>query len=159
MLCIDNPESARPRWDRVVHNDGYGLSGCVVCDIKRHLLALRDPLIGEPGSYFIGRQSVGAAASTTRTGVKGLLKDAGLPHSGMIRFVPLENAANEGLLRGPGGRGFVDRFGNVWIRGRGQTVGELHWDVQLSEVGKKQLGWLSKSGNHLNVTRDGRIAH
>jgi hypothetical protein len=120
---------------------------------------LRDPLIGEPGSYFIGRQSVGAAASTTRTGVKGLLKDAGLPHSGKIRFVPLEDAATQGLLKGPGGRGFVDRFGNVWVRPRGQIVGEAHWDVQLSAVGKKQLGWASRSGSHINVSVDGRIVH
>jgi RHS repeat-associated protein len=108
--------------------------------------------------YFVGRQSLGAAAAPTRTGLKGLLKDAGLPTRGRIRFVPEPNALNTGIRKAPGG-GFIDRFGNVWRRPRGQIVGEAHWDVQLSPTGRNQLGWASRTGEHLNVSRDGRIVH
>jgi len=110
------------------------------------------------GGYFQGRQSLGAAAAETRSGVKGLLKDAGLPHTGRVRFVPEANALNTGIRTAPQG-GFIDKFGNIWQRPRGNIVGDLHWDVQLSPTGKSQLGWASKSGNHLNVSRDGRIVH
>ncbi|TDK49533.1 polymorphic toxin type 17 domain-containing protein [Algoriphagus formosus] len=40
-----------------------------------------------------------------------------------------------------------------------RPVGEIHWDVQLSPTGKSQLGHLSNSGSHLNVTSTGQIAH
>jgi RHS repeat-associated protein len=108
-------------------------------------------------TFFKGRQSLGAAASDVRTGLKGLLKDAGLPTRGKIRFVPEKNALNTGIRVQDGG--FVDRFGNVWRRPRGQIVGEPHWDVQLSRTGRQDLGWASRSGNHVNVSLDGRIVH
>jgi len=86
-----------------------------------------------------------------------LLKDAGLPTQGKVRFVPEKNALNTGIR--VSNKGFVDRFGNVWRRPRGQVVGEPHWDVQLSKTGKKHFGWASRSGNHINVSLDGRIVH
>lgn len=108
--------------------------------------------------YFTGRKSLAAAAKKGRSGVKGLLKDAGLPFKGRIRFVPEKNAINTGLRVSREG-GFVDRFGNRWVRPRGHIVGEPHWDVQLSPTGKAKLGWLSRSGEHINVSNDGRIVH
>jgi len=90
---------------------------------------------------------------------KGRLKQAELPHTGKIRFVPRKgyNPSNS-LSRGHNG-GYVDRFGNEWIKPRGYIVGEWHWDVQLSITGRQQLGWASREGKHINVSKDGRIVH
>ena len=55
--------------------------------------------------------------------------------------------------------GYVDRFGNVWKKPKGTIIGERHWDVQLSDIGKKRLGWLSNSGSHVNISIDGRVVH
>ena len=94
-----------------------------------------------------------------KVGIKTLSKRAGLPTQGRIRYVPPKNVnVNEGLPRDSQGS-YKDRFGNIWRRPRGQIVGERHWDVQLSPTGKKQLGWASQSGNHINVSDDGRIVH
>ncbi len=52
------------------------------------------------------------AVTAPRTGVKGLLKDAQLPHSGRIRFGPPKDlSVNSGLPRGTR-KGYIDRFGN-----------------------------------------------
>jgi RHS repeat-associated protein len=93
--------------------------------------------------------------------MRGVVKAAGLPISGKIRFIP-PNAwnASQPLRKGPKG-GYLDRFGNEWTKKKvaGKGPGEIHWDVQLSPTGKSQLGHLSNSGNHLNVTSTGQIAH
>ncbi|WP_323180972.1 polymorphic toxin type 17 domain-containing protein [Streptomyces sp. NBC_01142] len=95
-----------------------------------------------------------------RTGVKGLIKEAQLPTSGRIRFVPHQDVnVNSGLPRGPR-KGYMDRFGNEWIKGPSRTAGQpFEWDVQLSKKGRAQLGWLSRDGSHLNVSLDGEITH
>lgn len=94
-----------------------------------------------------------------KVGVKTLANRAGLPTQGKIRYVPPKNVnVNRGLPRDSQG-GYIDRFGNIWRRPRGQIVGERHWDVQLSPTGRTQLGWASQSGNHINVSNDGRILH
>jgi RHS repeat-associated protein len=100
------------------------------------------------------------AVTTPRTGVKGLLKDAQLPHSGRIRFVPPKDlSVNSGLPRGTR-KGYIDRFGNEWIKGPSRTAGQpFEWDVQLSKLGRAKLGWLSRDGSHLNVSLDGEITH
>ncbi|WP_329265268.1 polymorphic toxin type 17 domain-containing protein [Streptomyces sp. NBC_01478] len=97
---------------------------------------------------------------TPRTGVKGLLKDAQLPHSGRIRFVPPKDlSVNSGLPRGTR-KGYIDRFGNEWIKGPSRTAGQpFEWDVQLSKPGRAELGRLSRDGSHLNVSLDGEITH
>ncbi len=89
---------------------------------------------------------------------KGLLKAAKLPTRGRIRFVPRASDIKNGKLLKKNG-GYVDKFGNVWKKPSGNIVGEMHWDVQLSAKGKQQLGWLSNSGNHVNVSIDGRVVH
>ncbi len=91
---------------------------------------------------------------------KARLKDAGLPSLGKIRFVPPKgyNASNP-LRRGPSS-GFMDRFGNEWVKGPSRTKGQsFEWDVQLSRTGKSKMGWASRDGSHLNVSLDGRITH
>jgi RHS repeat-associated protein len=93
--------------------------------------------------------------------VRGVVKAIGLPVSGKIRFIPrIGWTPTQPLTKGPKG-GYLDRFGNEWIKKKvsGKGPGEIHWDVQLSPTGKFQLGHLSNSGNHLNVTVTGQIAH
>lgn len=86
--------------------------------------------------------------------VTNRIKSAGLPRSGKIRYVPPDKIdPARGLPRGLQ-HGYLDRFGNEWVWAR-----EGHWDVQLSPAGKSQLGWASPSGNHVNVSTDGRILH
>lgn len=90
-------------------------------------------------------RSVGAAKIWDS--VKGRLKAAELPTSGKIRFVPKNgyDPANP-LAKGPNG-GYIDRFGNEWVKGPSRTQGQsFEWDVQLSRTGKKQLGWATRDG-------------
>ena len=100
------------------------------------------------------RQESGGWTVTSR------IKDAGLPNSGPIRYIPPRNyKASMTLPRGPG-KGFVDRFGNEWIRGPSRTRGQSYeWDVQLSPRGREQMGRWSIDGQHLNVSLDGTITH
>ena len=103
--------------------------------------------------------SAGASRVWTK---KGRLKAVGLPTSGKIRFVPPKgyNASNP-LNREPNG-GFIDRFGNEWVKGPSRTKGQaFEWDVQLSNTGRQQLGWGSRDGKrkHLNISLDGKITH
>ena len=85
-------------------------------------------------------------------------KKAQLPTEGKIRYVPPKSAGNS-LPRTSMG-GYIDRFGNTWIKGSSRTIGEaFEWDVQLSSRGKHMLGWLSRDGMHLNVSLKGLITH
>lgn len=88
---------------------------------------------------------------------KALIKQAGLPNKGRIRFVPKQTDVR--YLSKDGGA-YIDKFGNRWVRPKGQLDGERHWDVQLSKTGMNNFDWLLKRNKtHLNVTRDGRIPH
>jgi filamentous hemagglutinin len=94
--------------------------------------------------------------------IKGRIKAARLPSEGRIRYVPREdyNPANQ-LPRGPS-NGYLDKFGNEWVKGPSRTAGEdFEWDVQLSPAGKSQLGWLSPDDtmSHINVSLKGEITH
>ncbi len=102
--------------------------------------------------------SVGTAKAWTS--IKSWLKAAQLPTSGKIRFVPPKNYNPASpLTRGPGG-GYIDRFGNEWVRAPSRTTGEaFDWDVQFSNRGKEMLGWLSLEGNHVNVSLGGHVTH
>lgn len=88
------------------------------------------------------------------------IKQAMLPNRGRIRYVPPKRwNPNNPLPEGPGG-GYLDRFGNEWVRGRSRTAGEsFEWDVQLSQTGRNQIGWLSRSGTHVNVNRRSQVTH
>ncbi|WP_241837234.1 polymorphic toxin type 17 domain-containing protein [Salinivibrio sp. ML290] len=105
---------------------------------------------------------LGLAGSCSKkiTSVKGRLKKEQLPTKGKIRFVPPKgyNPSNP-LPKGPQG-GFIDRFGNEWVKGPSRTAGQdFEWDVQLSKTGRKKIGWVTRDGSHANVSLDGRITH
>ncbi|MDB6096168.1 MAG: putative MafB-related protein, partial [Francisellaceae bacterium] len=91
---------------------------------------------------------------------KGRLKAAQLPVEGRIRFVPRDDYhPSMPLHKGENG-GYIDKFGNEWKKGPSRTVGqEFEWDVQLSKLGRKHLGWASRDGKHVNVSLDGHITH
>lgn len=91
---------------------------------------------------------------------KSRIKDAQLPNEGKIRFVPPSNYhPSRPLPKGPN-NGYIDKFDNEWIKGQSRTKGEhFEWDVQLSDLGRSQLGWASRDKNHLNVSLKGRITH
>jgi len=102
-------------------------------------------------SVFDPRGTAGAAKAFTS--IKGRLKAAQLP-------IPQKgyNPSNP-LARGPN-NGFIDRFGNEWVRGPSRTKGQaFEWDVQLSKTGREKLGWATRDGSHANVSLDGRITH
>jgi hypothetical protein len=97
-------------------------------------------------------------------GIKGLLKKARLPIKGKLRYVPPKKLhVTEGLPQvvwHDRRRGFLDRFGNVWLKGESRTQGhDFEWDVQLSKQGKQQVGWMTRDNSHLNVSLDGRVTH
>ena len=84
-------------------------------------------------------------------------KDVKLPTSGKIRYIPPVGSGNL-PVRAQGG--YLDKFGNIWLRGPSRTIGEpFEWDVQLSNRGKNMLGWLSKSGDHINISLKGEVTH
>ena len=88
------------------------------------------------------------------------ISKARLPQRGRIRYVPPRNwKPNQPLPRGPNG-GYIDRFGNEWVKGPSRTPGDpFEWDVILSQRGKAQLGYLSRDGVHVNVSLKGEITH
>ncbi|WP_424407495.1 polymorphic toxin type 17 domain-containing protein [Pasteurella sp. PK-2025] len=90
---------------------------------------------------------------------KGRIKDAGLPTKGKIRYIPPKNWQPSMPLPRKNG-GYIDKFGNVWTKGPPRTAGEaFEWDVQLSKIGKENIGWLTRDGSHANVSLLGRITH
>lgn len=92
--------------------------------------------------------------------ISGRLKAAQLPTSGRIRYCPPHNySPGQPLPKGPQ-NGYIDRFGNEWCRGPSRTAGDpFEWDVQLSHTGKEKIGWLSSSGEHVNVSIGGHVTH
>jgi len=91
---------------------------------------------------------------------KGRVKEAGLPTKGKIRFVPDKRYDPQMPLPKGKNDGYVDRFGNEWVKGPSRTKGQPYeWDVQLSTQGKSKLGWATRDKSHLNVSIDGRITH
>ncbi|QKS72326.1 hypothetical protein FLK61_37470 [Paenalkalicoccus suaedae] len=90
---------------------------------------------------------------------KSVFKNAQLPTSGKIRYVPSSSWTPSQPLPKING-GYIDKFGNVRKKGPSRTKGQsFEWDVQLSKTGKNQLGHLSRDGSHLNVSLDGKITH
>lgn len=110
-----------------------------------------------PEEILTAPGSLSAARAWT---IKSRLNANSLPTSGRIRFVPERGYdPNVPLARGPN-KGFLDRFGNEWLKGPSRTQGQaFEWDVQLSRTGRNQLGWASRDGSHLNVSLDGHVTH
>ena len=102
-------------------------------------------------TYYVG--DTGVLVHNTCSAVK----DVKLPTSGKIRYIPPEGSGN---LPVKAQGGYLDKFGNIWKKGPSRTVGEpFEWDVQLSNQGKNMLGWLSKTGNHINISLMGEVTH
>jgi hypothetical protein len=101
--------------------------------------------------------TLGAAKAWT---MKRRLKDAQLPTSGKVRYVPPKGySPGQPLPRGPQ-NGFIDRFGNEWTRGPSRTAGQaFEWDVQLGNNATNGVKWASRDGKHLNVSLDGEVTH
>ena len=111
-----------------------------------------------------GNNNNGDSEKKDHPSKKSLIKDAELPTQGSIRYVPPKDLKPaEGLPEVPvrGGKiGYRDRFGNIWVAGPSRTPGQnFEWDVQLSNKGREQIGWLTRDGSHANVSLDGRITH
>ena len=104
---------------------------------------------------FNPQGTIGAAQQWS---TKGRIKYVELPNEGKIRYVPPEGySPSVPLPRGPN-NGYIDKFGNEWIKGPSRTPGQaFEWDVQLSKTGQSQLGWATRDGSHLNVSLDGKI--
>ena len=103
-------------------------------------------------TYFVGIENVLVHNVCTAA------KNAKLPTEGKIRYIP-PKGVNNNLPRTSYG-GYIDRFNNIWTKGPSRTIGEaFEWDVQLSNTGKKMLGWLSRDGSHINVSLKGVITH
>ena len=87
---------------------------------------------------------------------KSVIKKAGLPTVGKIRFV----SDSRGKLKRTSEGGYIDKYNNVWVKGPSRTRDEaFEWDVQLSREGESSLGWASRDGKHVNVSLKGRITH
>ena len=103
--------------------------------------------------------------SSYKKSSKSLLKEAKLPRKGKMRFIPSKSDLMRGKLstqKVGNERGYVDKFGNVWIKGPSRTNGEeFEWDVQLTKTRGElfKRSGLSSDGKHLNVSLQGRITH
>ena len=99
------------------------------------------------------------AATDIPISIKSVLKNADLPVSDKIRYIPPESwSSGQPLPRIKGG--YIDKFGNIWTKGPSRTVGQpFEWDVQLSRIGKNKMGWLSRDGSHLNISLEGEVTH
>ncbi|MBS9783634.1 MAG: hypothetical protein KGV46_03675 [Pasteurella sp.] len=101
-----------------------------------------------------------AECDKSRNSRKAKIKAAGLPTKGKIRYVPPSKWKPSSPLPRGSNKGYLDKFGNEWTKGPSRTQGQaFEWDVQLSTTGKKQLGWATRDGSHLNISLDGRITH
>jgi hypothetical protein len=80
-----------------------------------------------------------------------------LPTDGPVPFVPPKrwDVNNPRMGEINGRRGYLDEFGNVWVKGRGVGDAPFEWDVQV----RGGLERLSKDGKHVNVTPGGKISH
>ncbi len=62
-----------------------------------------------------------------------------------------------------GGLGYVDRYGNVWSKGRGTGGDDFEWDVQRPKDKPNSpsplVDRLSGDDKHVNVGTNGRITH
>ena len=115
---------------------------------------------GMTTAFSTGQGGGGDANESQEWTTKARMKTAGLPNRGRIRYVPPENYNPKvPLPRGPE-HGYLDRFGNEWVKGPSRTAGEAwEWDVQLSNAGREMLDWLSREGAHVNVSLGGEVTH
>ncbi|WP_211445067.1 polymorphic toxin type 17 domain-containing protein [Collimonas humicola] len=108
---------------------------------------------------WIDPRGLAKALAQTACSKKGVIKAAGLPTKGRIRYVPPKNWKPTVPLP-KGKQGYIDKFGNEWVKGPSRTPGQaFEWDVQLSHQGREKIGWATRDGSHANVSLDGHITH
>lgn len=120
--------------------------------------------IAAEGGATFGQRARGVLLDDTGAvgawSISGRIKAAGLPGSGPIRYVPPTNYRSGMPLPRGGSHGYIDRFGNEWVKGPSRTADDaFEWDVQLSDRGRASIGWLSRDGSHVNVSLDGWVTH
>jgi filamentous hemagglutinin len=112
----------------------------------------------------LGQRARGALLDDTgaigKWSISGRISQAGLPGTGKIRYVPPTNYRPGTPLSRGGSHGDIDSFGNEWVKGPSRTADEaFEWDVQLSDRGRASIGWLSREGDHVNLSLNGRVTH
>jgi hypothetical protein len=106
------------------------------------------------------KRKVKSEGGVDEPSIKGRLKAAQLPISGRIRYVPPKGYRPSMPLPRGTQNGYIDRFGNEWVKGPSRTEGQaFEWDVQLSDSGRAMIGWMSRDGAHVNVSLDGEVTH
>ncbi|MBW8308715.1 MAG: hypothetical protein K0M45_03600 [Candidatus Paracaedibacteraceae bacterium] len=77
-----------------------------------------------------------------------------------MRFIPRKNYNPSNPLPKGESKGYIDRFGNEWIRSASRTKAQdFEGDIQLSKTGQSKLGWASRDNRQVNVSLDGKVTH
>lgn len=108
------------------------------------------------------------AAPKAKPTVLDRIVRAELPVSGPFTFEPSRHYRPGNplpVVRSGREKGFIDKDGNVWIRGPyhgkpGPDAPAFEWDVQLSEAGMRSWGRFARKGKgYINVRPDGELSH
>jgi len=80
-----------------------------------------------------------------------------LPTKGNFKYKPPKGWKNNKRLPTSPNGGFIDELGSIWTKAKGSNIqGEIHYDVQLSKKAQRRY---NTTKNHLNINKDGNIAH
>lgn len=122
--------------------------------------AARQEKYGQPANAEVAQQAQMQQAVAHQWTKRARIKHARLPSSGKIRYIPPRNYhPGQPLPRGPQG-GYMDRYGNEWVRGPSRTPGQaFEWDVQLGQHATPGMKKFSPDGRHVNVSLDGEVTH
>ena len=126
-------------------------------------LTLLQSVLGEElkQRVFGGGENSGPPNTTAgKRSLKSRLKDEGLPIEGTFRYVAPKNYhPSQPLPKGPN-KGFIDQFGNEWVKGESRTAGEdWEWDVQIGRHATEGFKKASRDGRHVNISLKGRVTH
>ena len=139
-------------------------------------LLFQNTYLFDPPPPAFPPHSVGAAQAWT---IKGRILERGLPNEGRIRFVPPEGYVPQLPLPRGKNHGYIDKFGNEWIKGASRkwlehgpqaATDTFEWDVQLSREGLSHFTKFENdlgqqfirhvpSGAYVNVSPFGHITH
>ncbi|WP_218669692.1 DNRLRE domain-containing protein [Ferroacidibacillus organovorans] len=133
---------------------GASLSGMLINDSASVSTELDQLINNMDGNGFVN-EGTGEAS----TGLRGIVKAKGLPTDGRFHFVADGNKVEFNRSKG----GYVDRYGNVWVKGPYHGDPKLgftyEWDVQLSASGKNAWGKFANGKGYINVRPDGGLSH